>query len=77
MHRTIQAQIYRGDDGWYVAEAIHLNVVTQGKTLDETIENLREALALHLEDEAPEESGITDNAPLLITFEMEPLHAAS
>ena len=77
MHRTIQAQVYKGDEGWYGAEAVHLNVATQGKTLDETIENLREALSLHLEDEDPAETGIVRDAPLLITFEMEPVYAAS
>lgn len=75
MHRTIQVNIYPGDEGWYVAEAVHLPVVTQGRTYDQTIANLREALALHLEDESPEESGVYPGAPVLITVEMEPLHA--
>ena len=75
MHRTIQVNIYPGDEGWYVAEAVHLPVVTQGRTYDQTIANLREALALHLEDEAPEESEVYPGAPVLITVEMEPLHA--
>jgi predicted RNase H-like HicB family nuclease len=75
MHRTIQVNIYPGDTGWYVAEAVHLPVVTQGRTYDETIANLREALALHLEDEPVEETGILPNAPILITMEMEPVHA--
>jgi predicted RNase H-like HicB family nuclease len=30
---------------------MEIAVVTQGKTLDETIANLKEAVALHLEDE--------------------------
>jgi hypothetical protein len=32
MHRTIQIHINKGEEGWYVAEAVHLPVVTQGKT---------------------------------------------
>jgi predicted RNase H-like HicB family nuclease len=32
----IQAAIYPGDEGGYVAECLDLAVVTQGKTLDET-----------------------------------------
>ena len=75
MHRTIQVNIYPGDQGWYVAEAVHLPVVTQGRTYDETIVNLREALALHLEDESPKETEIHPDAPVLVTLEMEPLHA--
>src|SRR5687768_13548152 len=39
--------------GWYTAECLELAVVTQGRTLDETVANLREAIELHLEDEDP------------------------
>jgi len=48
---TIQAMIYPGDEGGYVAECLDLAVVTQGKTLDETAQNLRKAITLHLEGE--------------------------
>ena len=48
---TIQAVIYSGDEAGYVAECLDLAVVTQGKTLDETVQNLREAILLHLEGE--------------------------
>ena len=48
---TIQAMIYPGDEGGCVAEWLGLAVVTQGKTLDETVQNLREAILLHLEGE--------------------------
>lgn len=72
MRRTIQVSIYPGDEGWYVAEAVHIPVVTQGRSYDETITNLREALALHLADETPEDSGVYPGAPVLITVEMEP-----
>ncbi|MGB4979040.1 MAG: type II toxin-antitoxin system HicB family antitoxin [Anaerolineae bacterium] len=48
---TIQAVIYPGDESGYVAECLNLAVVTQGQTLDETVQNLREALHLHLEGE--------------------------
>jgi predicted RNase H-like HicB family nuclease len=52
---TIQAMIYPGDESGYVAECLNLAVVTQGKTLDETVQNLREAIALHLGGEDPQE----------------------
>ena len=38
---TIQAVIHPGDNSGYVAECLSLAVVTQGKTLDETVQNLR------------------------------------
>jgi len=43
--------VYPGDEGGYVAECLDLAMVIQGKTLDETVQNLREAILLHLEGE--------------------------
>ena len=51
MFYTIQAVIRRGEQSGYVAECLELAVVTQGATLDEVVQNLQEAVALHLEDE--------------------------
>ncbi len=36
---------------WYVARAIELGVVSQGKTLKEAQKNLTEAVELYLEDD--------------------------
>lgn len=66
MHRTIQIHIHKGEDSWYVAEAEHLPVITQGKTVDETVANIREALSLHLEGEDIEELGFCTGAPVVI-----------
>jgi len=75
-HRyTIQAVIYPGDESGYVAECQNLAVITQGKTLDETVQNLREAISLHLEGEDLAEMGLSSHPPLLVTMEMETLHA--
>jgi len=73
--KSFQAVIYPGDTGGYVAECLNLSVVTQGKTLDETVQNLREAIQLHLEGEDLAEMGLVPNAPLIITLEMEPVDA--
>ncbi len=48
-YRNINAFIRKGEK-YYVAECVEIGVVTQGKTVDETIANLREAVALHLEN---------------------------
>jgi len=72
---TIQAVIYPGDDSGYVAECLTLAVVTQGKTLDETVQNLRDAIHLHLEGEDLVEMGLVSHAPLLVTMEMDPIYA--
>ena len=55
---SIQAVIHPGDESGYVAECVDLAVVTQGQTLDETVQNLREALQLHLEGEDMAEMGL-------------------
>lgn len=68
---TIKAFIRKGAD-YYVAECLEIAVVTQGKTLDETIANLKEAVALHLESEDLSEFGLAPNPTLLVTMELEP-----
>ncbi len=70
MRHTINARVYKGKK-YYVAECLDLAVVTQGKTLDETIKNLREAVALHLEGEDPADFDLAANPSLLVTMEME------
>lgn len=63
---TINAIIRSGEQKGYVAECLNLNVVTQGLTLDETINNLKQAVALHLEDEDLTEFGFRENPSLFI-----------
>lgn len=72
---TIQAVIYSGDESGYVAECLNLAVVTQGKTLDETMKNLREAIQLHLEGEDLQELGLAPDPPVVVTMEMGPVYA--
>ncbi|MDI6767579.1 MAG: type II toxin-antitoxin system HicB family antitoxin [Bacteroidota bacterium] len=73
LQHTIKAVIRKGDE-FYVAECLEINVVTQGRTLDETIANLQEAVSLHLEGENPEEFGLTQNPKLLLTMELDTIH---
>jgi len=71
MQRTIKAFIRKGDTH-YVAECLEIAVVTQGRTLDETIANLEEAIALHLEGEDPADFGLAPDPMLLVTLELQP-----
>jgi predicted RNase H-like HicB family nuclease len=49
---TLHATVSRGEkSGWYVAQCLEVDVVSQGKTADEALANLREALELYFEDE--------------------------
>jgi len=50
MRKIIQVRVYKGEK-YYVAECVDLHVVSQGETLDEAVENIREAINLHLEGE--------------------------
>ena len=76
MQHTIKASIQRGEK-YYVAECMEISVVTQGKTIDETVSNLQEAVALHLEGEDLSELGLAPNPTLIVTMEVEPeAHAA-
>lgn len=38
------------DEDWYVANSIETGVASQGKTIEEAIANLKEALELYFED---------------------------
>lgn len=42
--------IVQKDDDWYVAKCIENSVASQGKSVEEAIDNLREALELYYED---------------------------
>jgi predicted RNase H-like HicB family nuclease len=49
MTRTFSASIWK-EDNWYVAQCIEVDVASQGKTKEEALVNLREALELHFEE---------------------------
>ena len=70
MKRIIQFRIYKGEK-YYVAECVDLPIVTQGKTLDEVVENIREAISLHLEGEDLEELEISPDFSVLVNLELE------
>ena len=74
LQHTIKAFLRRGEDH-YVAECLEIAVVTQGKTVDETLANLREAIGLHLEGEDPAEFGLAPHPTVLVTMELESLSA--
>lgn len=43
------------EENWYVAKCLENSVASQGKTIEESLENLREALELYYEDNIPED----------------------
>ena len=59
----------RRSAGFYVAEGLELALVTQAKSLDELLANLKEAIRLHLEGEEPGVFGITRSPRIALTYE--------
>ncbi|MCY3821902.1 MAG: type II toxin-antitoxin system HicB family antitoxin [Gammaproteobacteria bacterium] len=53
----------------YVAECLEVGVVTQGRSLDETLANLHEALALYLDGEDMAGLGLSPSPRLVLNFE--------
>ncbi len=63
--RTFTAVLYREED-MYVAECPEVGTVSQGRTVEEAVANLKEATELYLE-EFPLEGG---RRPIITTFEV-------
>ena len=48
MKRVFTASVCK-DGAWDVAQALEVDVASQGKTVDDALANLREALVLHFD----------------------------
>lgn len=55
--------VVQKEENWYVAKCIENSVASQGKNIEESLVNLREALELYYED-TPND---TENVPTFIT----------
>jgi predicted RNase H-like HicB family nuclease len=56
------------EEDWVVATCLENNVASQGKTIDEAISNLKEAIMLYYEDETKkEELDVLQNVQVIIT----------
>ena len=75
LQHTIKAVVRHGEQSGYVAECVEIPVVTQGGTLDEVTENLRQAVALHLDGEDLSELGLAPNPKIIVSLEVEPAYA--
>ena len=63
--KSVTAIIHKGEK-YYIGECVEVDVITQGETIDDTLRNLKEALALYFEDEDPEELELPDEAPVMV-----------
>jgi len=75
LQQTVKAIIRPGEKSGFIAECVEIAVLTQGRTLDETVSNLREAVALHRKGEKAAEFGLRDRPALAVTMEIEPSYA--
>ena len=48
MKRCFRATVWREGD-WYVSQCLEIDIASQGRTEQEALDNLREALELHLQ----------------------------
>ena len=56
------------EEEWYVATCLENSIASQGKTIDEAMVNLKEAISLYYEDEAnKEELQYLENEQVFIT----------
>ncbi len=61
---SVKSTVYiQKEEDWYVATSIETGVASQGKTIDEALENLTEALELYFENAKPD----TEQSPVFIT----------
>jgi predicted RNase H-like HicB family nuclease len=65
MKKKFTATVWK-EGGWYVAQCIEVDVVSQGKTEEKAVQNLAEALQLYFE-----EPTFTIPAPRRMTVEVE------
>lgn len=57
--------VFHKEDDLYVANCPEVETVSQGKTVEEALDNLKQATELYLEEFSPENSG----RPLVTVFE--------
>ena len=62
--------VIKREEEWFVATCIENNIASQGKTIDEATENLKEAIALFYEDELEEELMLPKERIYITSLEM-------
>ena len=56
--RTLTAAVHQEED-WYVAQCLEVDVASQGRTVEEALANLREAVTLYLDQVDDPEAHLT------------------
>lgn len=74
MRNTIYFHIFKGEKQ-FVAEALGLPIVTQGKTLDILASNIKEATELFLETKESKKMLNTKSPSIFMNFELDSIYA--
>lgn len=75
MKNIINVHVHKGEK-YFVAESNDLPLVTQGKTLDELVANIYEAVELTKEGEDLSDFDLTENPQILVNIELPKLEYA-
>ncbi|WP_438804565.1 type II toxin-antitoxin system HicB family antitoxin [Nocardia alni] len=68
MMRALTAAVHQEED-WYVAQCLEVDVASQGRTVDEAMANLTEAVELYL-DEIDDPTEHITSTPLVTSFQV-------
>ena len=55
------------EEEWFVATCLENNIASQGKNINQALDNLKEAIELYYEDEGVEELGLIKNKQVYVT----------
>lgn len=70
MTKNLKGLVWK-EGKWYVSQCLNVDVASQGKTRQEAIDNLRDALDLYFEDEVPTPEISSVERPEIVSV---PLH---
>ena len=59
--------IIQHEENWFVATCLENNIASQGKTIDEAVENLKEAITLYYDDETQDDMSEAVYSPVYMT----------
>jgi predicted RNase H-like HicB family nuclease len=74
MKTMIKAEVFH-DGEFYCGRCLDFDIFTQGKTLDELVQNLKEAIQLHFEDDPDALAGFSPHPSLLTMMDLGEIHA--
>jgi predicted RNase H-like HicB family nuclease len=74
MKKIILFKIYKGEKK-FVGECLDLPIITEGFTIDEVCQNIKEATELYLENEDFEKLEISPNPSIVINIAVEEIYA--